>query len=128
MNSASTTQVEADSLDEQHGKNHSTPGASKLIPPDTVTACLRRLTKLNVYKAKYGEAPHKALLLLVLIGLAERDELPSDILLLTPELAFRFDTYWEVVAYRLTQRSDVRLPFHHLSCAGRALASEATRQ
>lgn len=85
---------------------------------DAVTSTLRRLTKLNVYKAKYGEAPHKALLLLVLIELAERDELPSDVLQLTAELAFRFDTYWEVVAYRRPQRPDVRLPFHHLGGDG----------
>ena len=93
---------------------HSIKGASKLPQPDSVTSCLRRLTKLKVYNAKYGEAPHKPLLLLVLIELAERDELPNDILLLTPELAFRFDTFWEVGAYRRPQPPDVRLPFHHL--------------
>jgi len=85
---------------------------------DAVTSTLRRLTKLNVYKAKNGEAPHKALLLLVLIELAERGELPTDVLPLTAELAFRFDTYWEIVAYRQPQRSDVRYPFHHLGGDG----------
>ncbi len=76
---------------------------------------LERLANLNLYQAKHGRAPHKPLLLLVILDLAERGELPADILVLTPELAYRFDTYWTVVRHRRTQPPDVRMPFHHLT-------------
>jgi putative restriction endonuclease len=79
---------------------------------------LHRLGHLNLYQAKHGPAPHKPLLLLVILELAERRELPNEILLLTPELAYRFDTYWTVVAHRRTQPPDVRMPFHHLTNDG----------
>jgi putative restriction endonuclease len=75
---------------------------------------LTKLAHLNVYRARGGPAPHKPLLLLVILELAEQGLLPADILPLTPDLAFRFCTYWTVVAPRRTQRPDVRLPFHHL--------------
>lgn len=76
---------------------------------------LRRLGHLKVYQALHGRAPHKPILLLVILELAGRGELPVETLLLTPELAYRFDTYWSVVAHRRTQPPDVRMPFHHLS-------------
>src|SRR5437660_2817484 len=79
---------------------------------------LAKLGKLNVYRAKGGAAPHKPLLLLVILELAEQGLLPRHVLPLTPELAFRFCTYWGIVAHRRTQRPDVRLPFHHLSSDG----------
>ncbi len=79
---------------------------------------LYRLGHLNLYQAKHGRAPHKPLLLLVILDLAERGELPSDILVLTAELAYRFDTYWTVVRHRRTQPPDVRMPFHHLTGDG----------
>lgn len=79
---------------------------------------LDKMANLNVYKAKGGSAPHKPLLLLVILELAEQGLLPGDMLPLTPELAFRFCTYWRIVAHRRTQRPDVRLPFHHLSSDG----------
>lgn len=78
---------------------------------------LQKLANLRVDRAKGNPAPHKPLLLLVLADLAERGELPA-ILPLTPELAFRFFTYWSVVAARRGQRPDVRLPFHHLKSDG----------
>jgi putative restriction endonuclease len=84
----------------------------------TVERWLERLSRLNVYRAKGGAAPHKPLLLLVILELAEQGLLPRDVLPLTPELAFRFCTYWGIVAHRRTQRPDVRLPFHHLSSDG----------
>ena len=61
---------------------------------------------------------HKPLLLLVVLELAEQGVLPTDVLPLTPELAFRFCSYWSIVAHRRTQRPDVRLPFHHLQTDG----------
>lgn len=79
---------------------------------------LGRVAKLNVYKARGGQAPHKPLLLLVVLELAEQEALGPDRLLLTPDLAFRFCSYWHVVAHRRTQRPDVRFPFHHLQREG----------
>lgn len=79
---------------------------------------LEKLANLNVYRAKGGMAPHKPLLLLVILEFAEQGLLPKDVLPLTPELAFRFCTYWNIVAHRRTQRPDVRMPFHHLQSDG----------
>ena len=79
---------------------------------------LAKLADLNVYRARHGEAPHKPLLLLVLLELAERGELNSNTLRLTPELSFRFNTLWPIVAYRRTQQPDIRMPFHRLSRDG----------
>jgi putative restriction endonuclease len=84
----------------------------------TAEMWLSRLAKLNVYRAKGGVAPHKPLLVLVILELADQGVLPTEILPLSPELAFRFFAYWSIVAHRRTQRPDVRLPFHHLSTDG----------
>jgi putative restriction endonuclease len=84
----------------------------------TAERWLEKFAKLNVYKAKGGAAPHKPLLLLAILDLAEQGVLPRDIVSLSPELAFRFCTYWRVVAHRRTQRPDVRMPFHHLQSDG----------
>jgi putative restriction endonuclease len=79
---------------------------------------LGRFSKLRVDRARGDPAPHKPLLLLVLCDLAEQGVLPHGALPLSPELAFRFYTYWRIVAGRRTQRPDVRLPFHFLSGDG----------
>lgn len=79
---------------------------------------LRVFGRLNVYRARGGPAPHKPLLLLVLLEMAEKGELPAKVLSLTPELAFRFCSYWGIVAHRRTQKPDVRLPFFHLGSDG----------
>lgn len=68
---------------------------------------------LRVDRSK-GVAPHKPLLLLVVLELARSGELKEPQLRLTPELAFRFSVYWSIVAHRRSQRPDVRLPFHHM--------------
>ncbi len=78
---------------------------------------LTKFSKLRVARARGDPAPHKPLLLLVLCDLAENGEL-RDVLPLSPELAFRFCTYWSIVAARRSQRPDVRLPFHFLSGDG----------
>ena len=77
-------------------------------------AWLAKMAKLSVYRAKGGPAPHKPLLLLIVLELAEQGLLPDGVLQLTAELAFRFCGYWAIVAHRRTQRPDVRMPFHHL--------------
>ena len=53
-----------------------------------------------------------------MIELAEQGLLPRETLPLTPELAFRFCTYWSIVAHRRTQKPDVRYPFYHLQSDG----------
>ncbi len=80
----------------------------------SATDWLKTISRLSVYRAKGGPAPHKPLLLLVAFELAERGLLPMGILPLTPDLAFRFNTYFSVVAHRRTQLPDVRFPFYHL--------------
>jgi putative restriction endonuclease len=74
---------------------------------------LNRLGRLRVDTATGDPAPHKPLLLLVVLELAERGEL-GEVLELTPQLAFRFCSYFSIVAYRRGTRPDIRLPFHHL--------------
>jgi len=87
---------------------------------------LKQITALKVDKARGDPAPHKPLLLLVVFDLAEEGVLEQEILALTGELAFRFCTYWTVVASRRKQRPDIRMPFHHLKSGGfwAALTSE----
>src|SRR5882672_1631167 len=84
----------------------------------TTDQWLAKIAKLNVYRAKGGPAPHKPLFLLVVLELAEQGLLPKDVLPLTPELAFRFCTYWSIVSHRRSQRPDVRYPFFHLKSDG----------
>jgi putative restriction endonuclease len=78
---------------------------------------LAKTAKLNVYRSRGGPAPHKPLLLLVVLELAEQGLLRKE-LALTPELAFRFYSYWNVVAHRRTTKPDIRLPFYHLKTDG----------
>src|ERR1700722_2903927 len=84
----------------------------------TAEQWLSKLTKLKVNKARGDPAPHKPLLILVILELAEQGLLPKDILPLTPELAFRFFTYSSVVSHRRSQRPNVRSPFFHLKSDG----------
>ncbi len=82
---------------------------------------LRRLNP-NVSKAK-GEgrarfAPHKPLLLLCVIDLAEAGELRSPDLEKTPDLRLRFDSYWRIVDPRWGGKPNLDLPFFHLSPQG----------
>jgi putative restriction endonuclease len=80
---------------------------------------LSKLARLRVDRQKKkSPAPHKPLLLLVLLDLAQQGQLPPDVVPLTSELAFKFASYWSIVAHRRTQPPDVRLPFHHLQTGG----------
>lgn len=76
---------------------------------------LGKLTNLN--KAR-GNAPHKPLLLLVFLELVENGDFAGGSMPLTPELAYRFDTFFNVVQHRRDARPDVRMPFHHLKTQG----------
>ena len=84
----------------------------------TAEQWLGKLARLNVYRARGGPAPHKPLLLLLLIEMAEQGCLPEGTLGLSPELAFRFFSYWNLVAQRRPQKPEVRFPFHHLQSDG----------
>jgi putative restriction endonuclease len=79
---------------------------------------LARMRKLRLHQGKDGPAPHKPLLLLALLDLTDEGLLPETTLPLAPELAFRFYSFWRIVAHRRTQRPDVRFPFHHLNSDG----------
>lgn len=84
----------------------------------TAEQWLGKLKRLHVHKGKDGPAPHKPLLLLVLMDMADEGQLPASTLPLTPELAFRFAMYWPIVSHRRTGRLDFRLPFHHMNYDG----------
>ena len=79
---------------------------------------LKQIAGLKVDKACGDPAPHKPLLLLVVFDLAEEGLLEQEILALTGELAFRFCTYWTVVATRRKQRPEISMPFHHIKSGG----------
>lgn len=72
---------------------------------------LRKLTDLNQAR---DNAPHKPLLLLVFLEMVEKGDYVGGPLRLTPELAYRFDTFFNIVKHRRRARPDVRMPFHHL--------------
>lgn len=79
---------------------------------------LSKLATLKVDRARGDPAPHKPLLLLVVMEMAEHGEIAAPEITLSPDLAFRFCIYWSIVAGRRKQRPDVRLPFHHLKSSG----------
>jgi len=83
---------------------------------------LGKLSELNVDAAKksrpIGAAPHKPLLLLIVCDLVEEDALEGGLLHRDGALAFRFGTYWRVVADRRRTKPDLRLPFFHMRSDG----------
>lgn len=60
-----------------------------------------------------GVAPHKPLLLICLLDLADEAELPR-VLPRSASLALRFRAYATLVSERWSSRLDLRLPFYHL--------------
>jgi putative restriction endonuclease len=80
---------------------------------------LYKLSKLRIDRAHYGNpAPHKPLLLLVILEMAERGEIVEYGVQLSPDIAYRFSIFWSIVAHRRKQPPEVRLPFHHLGSDG----------
>ena len=63
-------------------------------------------------------SPHKPLMLMVVTDLFESGLARDGRLNLTGELAFRFNVYFSVPAWRRTARAEVRLPFFHLHSDG----------
>ena len=90
---------------------------------NTADFWLSKLARLRVANAKTadsasGHAPHKPLLLLSIIDLAESGKLPSWVVTRTPELTLRFREFGTLVADRWPTRLDIRLPFYHLKTQG----------
>lgn len=82
---------------------------------------LGKLTRLRPAPGKgacRGVAPHKPLLLLCLLDMAESGEMMSCAFTRSPGLVLRFRSYGALVADRWPTRLDVRLPFFHLSSQG----------
>ena len=79
---------------------------------------LNRLARLRVDRASNNPAPHKPLLLFAILDQIEDGSITSNIIRLTPELAFRFLGYWEVVSSRGRSVGRVELPFFHLQSDG----------
>lgn len=80
---------------------------------------LGKLSKLQPAQGRgnlAGQAPHKPLLLLCLIDLAETGNgLTGRTFVRTPSLVLRFRTYGTFVADRWPTKLDLRLPFFHLN-------------
>jgi putative restriction endonuclease len=79
---------------------------------------LQKLAKLRIDRARGAPAPHKPLLLFVIMEMMEKGEIESPEVTLSQDIAFGFSVFWSVVAPRRKQRPDVRLPFHDLSSSG----------
>jgi len=79
---------------------------------------LHKLATLRIDRARGNPAPHKPLLLLVFMEMAEHSEITRREVPLSPDIAFRFSVFWSVVAERRKQPPEVRLPFHHLGSSG----------
>ena len=96
---------------------------------ETARIWLGKLTKLNPAIGRgdcSGKAPHKPLLLLCLLDMAEAGELKSRAITRSPGLVLRFRSYGSLVTERWSTRLDLRLPFFHLHTQGfwEALDSE----
>jgi putative restriction endonuclease len=79
---------------------------------------LWKFQKLRVDRASKTPAPHKPLLLLAILDFIESGEITVPQVTLTPDLAFRFLAYWEIVGARGRSVGRVELPFFHLQSDG----------
>lgn len=79
-----------------------------------IDSWLTKLSELRVDRASKTPASHKPLLLLAILDQIEDGTINSNIVRLTPELAFRFLGYWEVVGSRGRTVGRVELPFFYL--------------
>jgi len=84
------------------------------------TRWLERITSLRPDKAHpaLGDAPQKPILLLVLCDLVEEGKLDGGLLKRDGDLAFRYSSYWRVVAPRRQTKADLTFPFYHLKSEG----------
>ena len=82
---------------------------------------LVKLTKLNAASGRgqcRGKAPHKPLLLLCLLDMAEAGELAGSTFTRTAGLVLRFKSYGALVSERWPTRLDLRMPFFYLRTQG----------
>jgi putative restriction endonuclease len=82
---------------------------------------LGKLTRLNAATGRgkcRGKAPHKPLLLLCLLDMAEAGELVGRTFTRTPGLVLRFKSYGALVSERWPTRLDLRMPFFYLRTQG----------
>jgi putative restriction endonuclease len=82
---------------------------------------LGKLTRLNAASGRgqcRGKAPHKPLLLLCLLDMAETGKLPGRTFTRTAELVLRFKSYGSLVSERWPTRLDLRMPFLYLRTQG----------
>lgn len=82
---------------------------------------LGKLTKLNAATGSgkcRGKAPHKPLLLLCLLDMAEAGELAGRTVTRTANLVLRFKSYGSLVSERWPTRLDMRMPFFYLRTQG----------
>lgn len=91
-----------------------------MAPPDRTELSrkwLGKLTKLNPATGRghcSGKAPHKPLLLLSLLDMAERGEITQRSFTRTPGLVLRFKSYGALVNERWPTRLDMAMPFYYL--------------
>ena len=88
---------------------------------ELVKKWLGKLTKLNAASGRgqyRGKAPHKPLLLLCLLDMAEAGELTGRTFTRTAGLVLRFKSYGALVSERWPTRLDLRMPFFYLRTQG----------
>lgn len=79
---------------------------------------LHKLATLKIDRASGDPAPHKPFLLLMILEMADRGEITAPELPLSPDLAYRFSLFNQVIADRKRPPLELRLPFHHLKTSG----------
>lgn len=72
------------------------------------------LNKLSALKQGNNNAPHKPLLLLLLCERVEEHKTEGALLMCDGDLAFRFHSYWKIVADRRRSKPNLKLPFFYL--------------
>ena len=80
-----------------------------------------KLTRLNAASGRgqcRGKAPHKPLLLLCLLDIAEAGELTGRTITRTAGLLLRFKSYGALVSERWPTRLDLRMPLFYLRTQG----------
>lgn len=88
---------------------------------DLVKKWLGKLTRLNPASGRgqcQGKAPHKPLLLLCLVDMAESGELTCRTFTRTANLVLRFKEYGTLVSERWPTHLDLRMPFFYLRTQG----------
>lgn len=79
---------------------------------------VERLKRLRVDRAAGTPAPHKPILLLAVLDMIEQSLIIDGKVVLSPDLAFRFLSYWDVVAARARRLGRAELPFFYLRSDG----------